>query len=81
MCYLILGMYRISGRIIWPYLRSGIRPDTGFDGRISRRILQKAGYPARYPANLLTVTTKMYQIFMKTLQLVFGNKNFPFFKF
>jgi hypothetical protein len=31
-------MHRISGRIIRPFLRSGIRPGTGFDGRISGQI-------------------------------------------
>jgi hypothetical protein len=30
-----LGMHRISGRIIRPFLISGIRPDTGLPCRIS----------------------------------------------
>jgi hypothetical protein len=36
----ILGMHRISGRIIRPFLISGIRPDTKLVSRISG----KAGY-------------------------------------
>jgi hypothetical protein len=39
-----LGMHRISGRIIRPFLISGIRPDTKLVSRISGQISGKAGY-------------------------------------
>jgi hypothetical protein len=58
-------MHRISGgpdmrpdNLV--FLKIGIRPDSGFDGRISGRILQIAEYPAGYPANLLTVIMIIY---------------------
>jgi hypothetical protein len=61
----------ISGRIIQPFLKSGIRPDTGFNGRISGRMSGKS--IKCYHDNLL--------FFIKILHLFFGNKKCPLLKF
>jgi hypothetical protein len=40
------------------------------------RILQIAGYPTGYPVNLVTNTTIIYLIFVRALQMVFGQQKF-----
>jgi hypothetical protein len=73
-----LGMHRISGRIIRPFLRSGIRPDTGFDGQISGRILDTSN--SRISGKSMKCYLDNLLFFIKILQLFFCQQNLPPFK-